>query len=222
MLLLDECGQLSSQQFALMDIVFRHSRNSSQPFGGVLICGSFDHCQIESIDGLPFLISLNILLDYTIVRLEHSVRASRDKQLQVSAPSLSNLSLFCMPSHCWGLIYVFSKRIQQITRMSPFVLVENQGLRKEFTQLMNDNIRFVESFDAVDINTQRIYHRRRPATASMERFIDKTTTHLKDIGRDYIIAESKDYRKHLGSLAQPTLTNEWFVVDLLNQRVREC
>ena len=53
---------------------------------------------------------------------------------------------------------MFSKRIQQITRMSLFVLVENQGLRKEFTQLMNDNIRFVESFDAVDINTKRMYH----------------------------------------------------------------
>ena len=117
---------------------------------------------------------------------------------------------------------MFSKRIQQITRMSPFVLVENWGLRKVFTQLMNDNIQFIESFDAVDINTQRIYHQKRPATASMERFINKMTNHLKDIGRDYIIAESKDYRKHFGFLAQPKLTIERFVVNLLNQRVQEC
>ena len=157
MLLLDECGQLSSQQFALMDIVFRHSRNSLQPFGGVLICGSFDHYQIESIDGLLFLISLHILSDYTIVCLEHSVRASWDKQLQVSAPII-NQPIVILYAQPLGVLYICFKENTTDYKMSPFVLVENQGLRKEFTQLMNDNIRFVESFDAVDINTQRIYH----------------------------------------------------------------
>ena len=109
MLLLDECGQLSSQQFALMDIVCRHSRNSLQPFEGVPICGSFDHCQIESIDGLPFLISLHILLDYTIVCLEHSVRASRDKQLQVSAPIIIQPIVILYPEPSGSHIYVFKE-----------------------------------------------------------------------------------------------------------------
>ena len=109
MLLLDECGQLSSQQFALVDIVLRHSRNSLQPFGGVLICGSFDHCQIESIDGLPFLISLHILSDYTIVALEHSVRASRDKQLQVSAPIIIQPIVILYPEPS-GVSYICFQR----------------------------------------------------------------------------------------------------------------
>jgi len=42
MLQLDECGQLSAQQLALIDIVLRHALHTSLPFGGVLICGTFD------------------------------------------------------------------------------------------------------------------------------------------------------------------------------------
>lgn len=83
-LLLDECGQLSAQQFALIDIILRHARNSSLPFGGVLIIGTFDHAQLGCIRGLPFLLSSHILTDFTLVRLERSVRAARDANLQVS------------------------------------------------------------------------------------------------------------------------------------------
>lgn len=83
MLLLDECGQLSAQQIALIDIILRHARVSSLPFGGVLIVGTFDHAQLGSIEGLPFLMSSHVLTDFTLVRLEHSVRAARDKNLQV-------------------------------------------------------------------------------------------------------------------------------------------
>ncbi len=84
MMLLDECGQISAEQFALIDIIFRHARNSSLPFGGVLICGTFDHRQLGSIEGLPFLLSSHVLTDFTLVKLEHSVRAAEDKILQVS------------------------------------------------------------------------------------------------------------------------------------------
>ena len=83
-LLLDECGQLSAQQFALIDIILRHARHSSLPFGGLLIIGTFDHAQLGCIHGLPFLLSSHILTDFTLVKLEHSVRAAADKHLQVS------------------------------------------------------------------------------------------------------------------------------------------
>lgn len=83
MLLLDEAGQLSAEQLALIDIVFRHTRNSSLPFGGVLICGTFDHHQLGAIRGLPFLLSSHILSDFILVKLEHSVRAAKDEKLQV-------------------------------------------------------------------------------------------------------------------------------------------
>lgn len=84
-LLLDECGQLSSQQMAVLDIVLRHLRGNCYPFGGVLVLGSFDHRQLGCIDGLPFLMSHHILTDFIIVRLERSVRAADDTALQVSS-----------------------------------------------------------------------------------------------------------------------------------------
>lgn len=85
-LLLDEIGQLSAQQFALIDIILRHARNSCLPFGGVLIIGTFDHAQLGCINGLPFLLSSHILTDFTLIKLEHSVRAAKDRALQVSNP----------------------------------------------------------------------------------------------------------------------------------------
>ena len=82
-LLLDKCGQLSAQQFALIDIILRHARDSALPFGGVLIFGTFDHHQLGAIEGLPFLLSTHIITDFTLVKLEHSVRAAGDEILQV-------------------------------------------------------------------------------------------------------------------------------------------
>ena len=83
-LLLDECGQLSAQQIALLDIILRHARSSNLPFGGTLILGTFDQHQLGCINGLPFLLLNHILTDFTIVCLEHSVRAAKDPVLQAS------------------------------------------------------------------------------------------------------------------------------------------
>ena len=84
MIIFDEVGQLSSQEFSLLDLILRQIRQNDMPFGGVLIIGSFDHMQINSIEGLPFLLSSHLLTDYTIVKLQHSVRAAGDKKLMVS------------------------------------------------------------------------------------------------------------------------------------------
>lgn len=93
MLLLDECGQLSSQQLSIMDIVLRHLRENDMPFGGLLIFGSFDHKQLGTIDGLPFLLNQHIVSDFTVVKLEKSVRAAEDAILQVSIGFYCGMSL---------------------------------------------------------------------------------------------------------------------------------
>ena len=98
-LLLDECGQLSSQQLSVMDIVLRHIRENDMPFGGLLIFGSFDHKQLGTIDGLPFLLNQHIVSDFTIVKLEKSVRAAEDEILQVRFCFYCSTSLSSL-SHC--------------------------------------------------------------------------------------------------------------------------
>lgn len=87
MIVFDEIGQLSSEELAVLDMILRQLRDSYLPFGGVLFFGSFDHMQINCIQGLPFLLSMHLLTDFTIVRLEQSVRASTDKDLQVRVRS---------------------------------------------------------------------------------------------------------------------------------------
>ena len=54
-LAIDECGSLSAEQLATLDIILRTIKSSSLPFGGVLVLGSFDHRQIDAIKGTPFL-----------------------------------------------------------------------------------------------------------------------------------------------------------------------
>ena len=82
-ILLDECGQLSAQQMAELDIILRHVKQSNLPFGGTLILGSFDHSQLGAIEGLPFLLSSHIMTDFTLIKMQHSVRAYFDENLQV-------------------------------------------------------------------------------------------------------------------------------------------
>ena len=74
---------LSAQQFAPIDIILRHVQDSALSFGGVLIFGTFDHHQLGAIEGLPFLLSTHNITDFTLVKLEHSVRAAGDEILQV-------------------------------------------------------------------------------------------------------------------------------------------
>ena len=95
-LLLDECGQLSSQQLSVMDIVLRHIRENDMPFGGLLIFGSFDHKQLGTIDGLPFLLNQHVVSDFTVVKLEKSVRAAEDETLQVSCCFYCSTSLLIL------------------------------------------------------------------------------------------------------------------------------
>ena len=48
------------------------------PFGGVLILGSLDPCQIGVIKAMPFLTSTFILTSFQVGKLCHSVRAHHD------------------------------------------------------------------------------------------------------------------------------------------------
>lgn len=84
-LLIDECGQLSAEEMVILDLIFRYVKKSHSTFGGTLVLGSFDEKQIGAINGVPFLMSSFIQSYFTLVRLQHSVRAHSDPILQVSS-----------------------------------------------------------------------------------------------------------------------------------------
>ena len=107
-LFLDEAGQISAEQLASIDIILRKIRGSQIPFGGVLILGTLDPNQLQPISQLPFLTSSLMLTCFMMFELKHSVRAHGDPDFQ---------------------------RLQEITRMNPYTLLNNNGIKNEFFQL---------------------------------------------------------------------------------------
>ena len=90
-ILVDECGQISAEEMQLKDMELRYVKKSHAMFGGTLILGSFDERQIGTIKGMPFLLSSFMQSYFTIVRLEHSVRAHGDVILQASCTPFDHI-----------------------------------------------------------------------------------------------------------------------------------
>ena len=128
-LFIDEVGQLSAELVAVLDIIFRKTRKSKLPFGGVLVIGTMDHTQLQPINALPFLMSTLVLTSFTMVKLDHSVRAASD------------------PKFC---------RFQQLTRMNPLRLESDPDLKDEYDVLWNElfSRNCVPSFDHEKITRQ--------------------------------------------------------------------
>ena len=101
----DKLAQLSAEQLSAIDIILRKLIKSQIPFGGVLIFGTMDHTQIQPINQLPFLTSSLTLTIFQAVQLQYYVRAHRDIEFQ---------------------------RLQAITRISPFDLVNYLERKEEF------------------------------------------------------------------------------------------
>ena len=73
-LLFDEIGQLSAEDFAVIDIILRHVRESDVVFGGILILSTMDHTQLQPVVGRPFLLSTLVVTCFRMAKLETSVR----------------------------------------------------------------------------------------------------------------------------------------------------
>lgn len=234
-LLLDECGQLSAQQFALIDIILRHVRDSSLPFGGVLIFGTFDHHQLGAIVGLPFVLSTHILTDFTLVQLKHSVRAAGDPILRVSSdvilcdnlesmiPSMEQYNVIIITNIAdWATRYVVQE-IQAIARTSPFVLRANKVLKDRFIYLITTYFRFVNSFSDPLITSEhlRLYHRRKAVSEAHNTFVNDTKKCLIRENVNFTECASRDMKKTSNSRTDLQETHNEQVVKLLNNKVRE-
>jgi DNA replication protein DnaC/predicted GIY-YIG superfamily endonuclease len=195
-LLLDECGQLSAQQFALLDIILRHIRQNSLPFGGVLIFGTFDHAQLGAIEGLPFLLSSHILTDFNLIRMKHSVRAHSDPDLQ---------------------------EIQNITRMSPSVLKGNVQLKEKFAKLIREHIQFADDWDDKKIgpNTQRMYSKRIKAVKAAEENAKSIIGSLEREGISHIVSHAEDFQQVAGSRVVMVTASDAGLKSALDRKCRE-
>ena len=195
-LLLDECGQLSAQQFALLDIVLRHVRHNDIPFGGVLIFGTFDHAQLGAIQGLPFVLSSHILTDFNLIRMKHSVRAHNDPDLQ---------------------------EIQNITRMSPSILKNSKDLKERFGELIRKTIQFADDWDDPKIvpNTQKMYSKRNKAVKSAEVNSNRIISMLKRDSVHHVVSRAEDFQQIAGSRVVMVSATDNGLKSQLDRKCRE-
>ena len=142
---LDEAGQVSSGQLAIIDIILCKTRGSQILFGGVLIICTMDQRQLQPINALPFLVSSFMLTIFIAVELTHSVRAHG---------------------------YPKFKRLQDITRMDPLVLRDSPDLEKEFKNIAKEILVFVPDWDdeAIGPNMMRAFSRRIPAQEALNKY----------------------------------------------------
>ena len=78
-LFIDEIGQVPAELLSTIDMIIRRIRESDIIFGGVLIIGTMDHTQLESVNGKPFLLSSIIITCFEMTILEHPVRCAGDE-----------------------------------------------------------------------------------------------------------------------------------------------
>ena len=121
-----------------VDITLRILRKSHIPFGGLLLVGTMDHKQIQPINQLPFLTPSLVLTCLEAIELKQSVRAHGDLDFQ---------------------------RLQDITRMNPFQLMNNSVVKNEFFELAGRILTFVPNWNdsRVTPNMMRCFSRKQPA-----------------------------------------------------------
>ena len=73
-LFVEEVSLISAEQWSAMDITLQELKQSSLPFGGVLVIASGDQMQLPSIDGNDIFLSPVLLTNFALFFLGHFVR----------------------------------------------------------------------------------------------------------------------------------------------------
>jgi hypothetical protein len=152
-LFIDEFGAVSAELLSTMDMIMRRVRNSSQFMGGILVMGTYDYLQLPPVEGRPPLLSPHMLTSFLLRKLEHSVRAGKDANLQM---------------------------IQAYTRLTPR---EFANVRVHFMELIKRNCKFVDSFNDKSIppTTLRMFGKKSAATLAIENLINQMRVKYKDV-----------------------------------------
>ena len=151
--LIDEFGQVSAETIAVMDIILRRVRDSTDFMGGVLVFANLDECQLRPVRGLPPLLSPHILTSFEFCALDYSVRAAHDPHL---------------------------RRIIEITRMPK--RLRTQQVRQEFKNLIVTKCTFVDSWNdpRLDVDLLRMLAKNRARKDAEQRLLTKVKARYHD------------------------------------------
>ena len=176
-LLIDKSEQISNEQLGAIDIIFRKQRESENPFGGVLILGAMDPCQLHPINQLPFLTSSLILTNFVMVQLQNSVRAHGQTDFE---------------------------RLQDITRMNAGILLTDPNIKDEFVRLASNILTFADDWDDDRINAGmlRAYPRKVRVNDALTQYILTLKMKLERDNIPFCTVRSVDTQKTDGSSAE--------------------
>ena len=154
-LFVDEIGQISSEMLSTLDIILRRIRNSNIYLGGLLFICTLDHKQLPPIKGKPFLTSPHVLSCFEFIRLEESVRANSDSDLQ---------------------------RIQKIARFHPQKYIDDPTLITEFKILLSTTCTFVSDWKdpLITPTAYRLYGKKFPAKQASKMYIDQVKAQFQN------------------------------------------
>ena len=162
-LLLDEFGQISAEMLAVLDIILRRIRDSTDFMGGVLLFATLDECQLRPVSGRPPLLSPHILTSFKFCGLDYSVRAAHDKHL---------------------------RRIIEITRMPK--RQRTAAIRREFKFLIATKCTFVDNWDdpLLKMDILRMFAKHKAREDAECRLLTKMKAQYRD---DILCARAADF-----------------------------
>ena len=194
-LFIDEFGQVSAEQLCTIDIILRKIRKSQTPFGGVLILCTMDHTQLQPINQLPVLTSSMMITCFQMFCLKHSVRAHNDIEYQ---------------------------RLQEITRMNPYVLIQSEALKTEFFDLAGRILTYVNDWtnQKIEPNMMRAFSRIRPAQEALNEYRESVKRQLNNSGIVYRISSSRDTQRTRSTHAEYSRATQQNI-KCLNKELKE-
>ena len=191
LLFVDEIGQVSAQLLSVLDMIMRKVKDNDIFMGGVLMICTMDHKQLEPVTGKPFLLSSHIVSCFSVIRLQHSVRASTDLNFQ---------------------------KLQVISRMSPNDITDD--IVNEFETLLSNTCTFVHDWSSPEItpSTVRFYAKRLPALQATKDFIENMKTTISAQHRRE--RDSEDVQKQSSS-REDWVTASTTVSNALDKKCRK-
>ncbi len=164
-LLVDEFLQNSAKMLSVVDIIFRRTRQSNAPYGGVMLVTTMDEYQIKAVNALPAILSPLVVSTFRFLKLKESVRAANDP--------------------------VF-RRIQEITRMPASTVIANPSLKQEFEALVRQHCTFVDNWDDPRISDTcfRMLGKHVAAEEALSRFLSNKRRKLSP--NEYVRCFSED------------------------------
>ena len=116
------------------------------------------------------------------------------------------------------------QEIQNITRMSPDVLLRDDGtIRRRFESLIRNNIAIVDSWsnERITPQTQRMYSKRKPANEASAEYVRGCKDRLNREAIPYRMSTSSDLQRPDGSRSEFVTATDPDILSALNTKTRE-